>query len=51
MRQWVQVNVAGKRPENEGPLILCLFMSVIVFFCLSTPSLWMDSALRREREK
>lgn len=27
---WVQMNVAGKRPENEGRLILHLFISVII---------------------
>lgn len=44
------MNAAGKRPENEGCLILHFFMSVIMV-CFSTAFLWMESSLRREREK
>lgn len=44
------MNVAGKRPENEGCLVLHLFMSVIIV-CLSIVFLWMESSVRREREK
>jgi hypothetical protein len=47
---WVQMNVAGKRTENEGYLILHLFMSTIIV-CFSSTFLWMEASLRREREK
>lgn len=44
------MTVACKRPENEGRLILHLFMSIIIV-CFSGVFLWMEYSLRTEREK
>lgn len=44
------MNVAGKRPENGGHMIVHLFMSVIIV-CFTATFLCMEASLRSKREK